>query len=207
MIKLENVSLNFGTTEIAYPDWEIPSGNQALILGQSGSGKTTLLHLLTGLLKPSSGKITIEDKDISSMGSKELDAFRGKHVGIIFQKPHLISSLTVGENIRLGGKFNGKKITKSRLSETSEALGISELLNRKIYQLSEGQSQRVSIARAVIHEPAILAADEPTASLDDSNCESVIQLLKEQAQQRNATLLIATHDQRVKDQFETSLEL
>ncbi|MEQ9231933.1 MAG: ATP-binding cassette domain-containing protein [Cyclobacteriaceae bacterium] len=207
MIRLQNLHHSFATTTIDYPDWEIEDGGQALILGNSGSGKTTLLHLVTGLLQPTKGIIELNGFDLAKMTSSKLDKFRGKNIGVVFQKPHLIRSISVAQNIRLPGHFIGKKITTARLNAVASSLGISELLGRKAHELSEGQAQRVSIARAVIHEPSLLAADEPTASLDDENCDRVIKLLQTQAQRCSATLLIATHDHRVKDKFKNRLEL
>ena len=207
MIKFENLSIKFKNIQITYPDWEISLGNQALILGNSGSGKTSLLHLLTGLMKPSSGKIYLKDKELSIMNDREINRLRGREMGVIFQKSHLIKSLNVSDNIKLAGQFSGKKINIKKIQEVTKLLGLEHLLKRKIYQLSEGQKQRVTIARAVVHEPSILAADEPTASLDDENATAVVQLLKSQASRCNATLLIATHDHRVKDQFKNRLEL
>lgn len=207
MLRLTKVKHSFGETSISYPDWEVQSGQHALILGNSGSGKTTLLHIVSGLLKPSEGKVELENKVISEMSPSRLDRFRGHNVGLVFQKPHLIKSLTVRENIQLAGQFGHTRITKKRMNSVVEALGIETLVDRKVFEISEGQAQRVSIARAVIHEPKLLAADEPTASLDDENCERVISLLESQAERCNATLVIATHDQRVKDQFSNKLEL
>ncbi len=207
MIRLQNLQHSFQTTTIGYPDWEIEDGGQALILGNSGSGKTTLLHLVTALLQPTHGTIMIDGVNLAELSSSRRDKFRGKNIGIVFQKPHLIRSLTVAQNIRLGGHFSGRKVSSARLNEVADSLGISELLERKVHELSEGQAQRVSIGRAVIHEPTLLAADEPTASLDDENCDRVIKLLQAQAQRCKATLLIATHDHRVKDKFINRLEL
>lgn len=207
MIRIKDLQHSFDTTTIDYPDWKIENGDHAMILGKSGCGKTTLLHLITGLMQPSIGTIEIDESNLASMSPAKLDRFRGEHVGIIFQKPHLVRSLTVAQNIKLAGQFTGNRISTSRLHNVSESLGIQNLLGRKIYELSEGQAQRVSIARAVIHEPSLLAADEPTASLDDENCEKVIDLLKSQADRCNATLVIATHDQRVKDKFQNRLQL
>ena len=207
MLKFKNVQQNFGQTKLRYPDWKIAKGSQAMILGGSGSGKTTLLHIATGLLIPSQGEVTLGGKIISKMKAGELDKFRGRTVGMIFQKPHLVKSLSVEENITLAGRFNGQNIKKDRINHVLETLGIGDLNKRRPYELSEGQAQRVSIVRAVIHQPALLAADEPTASLDDENCEKVISLLKSQAEKCGATLLIATHDQRVKEAFTNLLEL
>ena len=207
MIQLQNLKKNFGDTEITYPDWEIKKGDHALILGTSGSGKTTLLHLITGLLQASEGKVHLDGQDLAQMSTGELDKYRGENVGIVFQKPHLVASLTVSQNIMLGSRFNRSKVSKKRLDEVMDSLGILNLRDRKVYQISEGQAQRVSMARAVIHGPKLIAADEPTASLDDASCDQVLKLLKDQAANHDATLLIATHDQRVKEEFSNRLEL
>lgn len=207
MLRLINVKQIFGSTTLNYPDWEVETGEHALILGNSGSGKTTLLHIVSGLLRATEGKVEMNERIISDMSSSKLDKFRGQNVGFVFQKPHLIKAISVKENIQLAGKFSRKSVNQNRIDHILEVLDISPLKNRKVHELSEGQAQRVSIARAVIHEPRLLAADEPTASLDNENCERVISLLKAQAQRCNATLIIATHDQRVKDQFSNRLEL
>jgi len=207
MIEIKNLKYSFSDHTLTYPDWRIDNQGHALVLGHSGSGKTTLLHLITGLLKPTEGAITINDQETSGMSAGRIDNFRGRNVGIVFQKPHLIKGLTVAENIRLAGKLGHKKITTEHLEGVMRSLDIIALKNRKVHQISEGQAQRVAIARAVVHEPAILAADEPTASLDDKNAERVVQLLKGQAEACRATLVIATHDQRVKSHFENRLTL
>lgn len=207
MLKLQNVKQVFNETRITYPDWGVQDGEQALILGTSGSGKTTLLHLACGLLQPTEGSISLAGVKLDKMNTGKLDRFRGENVGLVFQKPHLVKSLNVEQNVLLAGKFSRKKISNERLSQVLQGLGIENLAKRKIHELSEGQLQRVSIARAIIHEPKLLAADEPTASLDDENCEKVIGLLKSQAEANGATLLIATHDQRVKNHFSNQLTL
>ena len=207
MLSLKQVKYSFGAREIAYPDWAISYGDHSLILGNSGSGKTTLLHLIGGLMKVSMGTLEVDGKDLSSLKSHELDKFRGKHIGIIFQRPHLVRSLTVKENLLLAQSLGGTKANALKVESTLAKLDILELKDRKVHQISQGQSQRVSIARAVINEPKLLLADEPTASLDDENCGRVIQLLKEQAADTGATLIVATHDQRVKGEFENSLSL
>ena len=207
MISLKNVSQKFGDLTISYPDWKVENGQHALILGTSGCGKTTLLHIISGLRKPSEGEVYVNDKNMTSLNAGELDKFRGGNIGVVFQKPHLIKALTVEQNISIAAQLSKKKIAKTRVKEVMELLGLYELRSRKTHQLSEGQAQRVSLARAVVHEPSVLAADEPTASLDDENCEKVITLLKDQATRCGAQLIIATHDQRVKNQFENHLEL
>jgi len=207
MIELRQLQHTYADAPIHYPDWQVEDQGHALILGTSGSGKTTLLHLICGLLQPTAGEILIDGQSLAGLSSKKRDRFRGEHVGIVFQRPHLVKSLTVLENLQLAAHLSGKKVHSSKYTDVLEALDLGELKHRKPHELSEGQAQRVSIARAVIHDPIILAADEPTASLDDANCARVLQLLKQQASARNATLLIATHDHRIKTSFTNQLVL
>jgi len=207
MIELRKLQHAYDHMSIAYPDWRVEDQGHALILGTSGSGKTTLLHLICGLLKPTSGEVLLNGQSLAQLSGKKRDRFRGENIGIVFQRPHLIKSLTVLENLQLAAYLSGKSVSKDKYEHVLESLDLVALKNRKTHELSEGQSQRVSIARAVIHDPVLLAADEPTASLDDRNCERVIDLLKEQALTRKAILLIATHDQRIKSSFSNQLAL
>jgi len=207
MLQINQLEHSFGTTQLKYPDWEVAQGDHAVILGSSGSGKTTLLHLIGGLMTPISGQVIISGEDLATLKGGALDKFRGQNVGIVFQKSHLIKSLTVAENLGLAQTLGGNPRNTGRIDMILERLGISELKKRKVHQISQGQAQRVSIARAVINEPKLLLADEPTASLDDENCVRVVNLLKEQANSNDTTLIVATHDQRVKGEFENQLSL
>ncbi|WP_421875886.1 ABC transporter ATP-binding protein [Marinoscillum sp.] len=208
MIAVKNLTHSFSDgTALTFPDWQVAKGSSALILGASGCGKTTFLHLLSGLLKAQSGEIKIEGQNILELNTSQLDHFRGKHIGFVFQKPHLVQSLSVYENILLAPFLGQKMSQKKRIDHVMAELGIGELRNKPVSQISQGQAQRVAIARAVINEPDVLFGDEPTASLDDESCHSVIQLLKKQAQECNATLIIATHDSRVKSEFENQVQL
>lgn len=207
MVQIKDLVHSYGDASIQYPDWEVLEGKHAMILGNSGCGKTTLLHLLGGLMKASQGSIVISDEMIFEKSNSQLDQFRGENIGLIFQKPHLVRALTVKENLTLTQYLGKKNLDAKRVEEVLSQLGILDLKNRKIHQISQGQAQRVSIARAVLNSPKLLLADEPTASLDDENCEKVIQLLKSQAEQNGSTLIIATHDHRVKSEFENRLEL
>ncbi len=196
-----------GGKTIEYPDWQVEKDGRALILGASGSGKTTLLHLLSGLKKPGSGSVSINDTYLNRLSTTRLDQFRGQNIGLVFQKPHLIAALTVEENIHLAGYLGGKKLSNERVSQLLESLQVSELAQRKIHQISQGQAQRVAISRAVANDPKVIFADEPTASLDDDSCHSVISLLNQQAKENGAMLIVATHDQRVKSEFSNHLKL
>lgn len=187
---------------LAFNDWTINQGEHWLMLGDSGSGKTTLLHILTGLLKPWQGEVVINDAAIYSLSNTQLDHFRGKHIGFIFQRPHLIKSLTVAENLILAQSLAGLKISRQRIDEVLTSLSIDDKKYSYPAELSQGQLQRVSIARAVVNKPALIMADEPTSSLDDKNAAAVLDLLVSQAEQGGSTLIIATHDSRVKTRID-----
>ncbi len=186
---------------LSFKDWEIEQGDSWLLSGDSGSGKTTLLHILTGILTPTEGELIIKDTSILKLSSKELDQFRGQNIGIIFQRPHLIKSLTIKENLQLAQSFAGLPVDNKRIDTVLDSLNILSKKNNYINEMSQGQLQRVSIARAVINKPALLIADEPTSSLDDKNAAAVLELLKEQSSINGSTLIVATHDKRVKDVF------
>lgn len=208
MISIKSVSHSYANAHnISFKDWEINSGEQWLLLGESGSGKTTLLHILTGILKPAQGEVNIDGTSVYTLSPKELDKFRGRNVGIIFQRPHLIKSLTIAENLVLAQSFAKLPEDLKRVSDVLESLGIEAKKNAYPSELSQGQLQRVSIARAVINQPSLLIADEPTSSLDDKNAQAVLELLMQQSGLNQATLVVATHDKRVKDAFHHTYEL
>ena len=202
MISIKSVAHSYKDSKpISFNDWQINNGEQWLLLGESGSGKTTLLHILTGILKPKQGEVNINETSIYNLSSKNLDQFRGRNIGIIFQRPHLIKSLTIAENLLLAQSFAKLPEDHKRIDEVLNSLDILHKKDALPSTLSQGQLQRVSIARAVINKPALLIADEPTSSLDDKNAEAVLQLLMQQSGLNQATLIVATHDKRVKDAF------
>ena len=202
MISIKSVTHSYKDAKpISFKDWQINDGEQWLLLGDSGSGKTTLLHILTGILKPKQGEVNINETSIYNLSSKNLDQFRGRNIGIIFQRPHLIKSLTIAENLLLAQSFAHLPEDQKRIDEVLDSLAILHKKDAYPSTLSQGQLQRVSIARAVINKPALLIADEPTSSLDDKNAEAVLELLLQQSGLNQATLIVATHDKRVKDAF------
>lgn len=208
MIALNAVSHNYQNGhKIGFKDWQVDGGSQWLLLGASGSGKTTLLHILTGILKPQQGSVVIDGTSIYDLSSKDLDQFRGRNIGIIFQRPHLIKSLTINENLVMAQSFANLPTDLNRVKEVLTSLGIADKKNAYPSELSHGQLQRVSIARAVINKPTLLIADEPTSSLDDKNAAAVLELLIDQSGINQATLIVATHDKRVKDAFTNTYEL
>ncbi|HKG05502.1 MAG TPA: ATP-binding cassette domain-containing protein [Pedobacter sp.] len=208
MITLKSVSHEYPSGHrIAFKDWTIQDGEQWILLGSSGSGKTTLLHILTGILKPVEGQVIIDRTSIFNLRAKELDQFRGRNIGIVFQRPHLIKSLSISENLLMAQSFAKLPENLERVHEVLDSLGIADKKNAYIRELSQGQLQRVSIARAVINRPALLIADEPTSSLDDKNTAAVLELLIKQSVLNHATLIVATHDKRVKEAFTNMYEL
>lgn len=187
-----------GGESLNFEDLDVLAGQHTLILGDSGSGKTTLLHILSGLLKPLTGSVRIEGQPLYDLPSRKLDTYRGQRIGLIFQEAHLVKSLTVKENLLIAQGFAGAKVDHERIREVLSLLNLDQKASSYPTQLSRGQLQRAAIARAVVNHPAILVADEPTASLDDRNTERVLELLLTQADKHGATLIIATHDKRVK---------
>ncbi|HWV70886.1 MAG TPA: ATP-binding cassette domain-containing protein [Pseudosphingobacterium sp.] len=192
---------------ITFSPLTVKQGQHCLITGRSGSGKTTLLHLLCGLLRPQQGSVHIFGTSIYQLSNRALDHFRGTSIGIIFQKPHLLPSLTVTENLSLAQELAGLKKDGEQQQYILSKLSILEKAESYPTQLSEGQAQRVAIARALINRPKLLVADEPTSALDDNNAESVLNLLISQATDSKTSLIIATHDQRIKNKIPTIYNL
>lgn len=208
MIELRNTVHRYNSsTAVRLPDLAVDKGEHHLVIGLSGSGKSTLLHILAGLLKPTEGELIVDGTGIYELSESARDKFRGKNIGIIFQQMHLIDSLTVLDNIKIAQYMAGQPSNEQKIKAICEQLEISEKLHQYTDQLSEGQRQRVGIGRAVVNEPALILADEPTSSLDDKRAEDVVKLLLEQASAHEATLIISTHDSRVKRHFDNVVEL
>jgi len=196
-----------GGETLRFPDLNVATGQHTLILGNSGSGKTTLLHILSGILTPQAGSVQINGQELYDLSPRRLDTYRGQHIGLIFQEAHLVKSLTVKENLQIAQSFAGSRVDNVRIQEVLTLLELDHKAHNYPGKLSRGQMQRAAIARAVVNHPAILVADEPTASLDDANTERVLDLLLTQATQHGATLIIATHDKRVKTRFEHTYQV
>ena len=196
---------------LSFPDIKCEQGGKLLILGDSGSGKTTLLHLLCGLLNPVSGTVNLKGVDITSLNERDLDSFRGSNVGVVFQKAHFVESLTVSENLALPAMLTSEDISSAELQnrthELLERLGLGHKAHSLPKDLSIGEQQRASIARAIIHKPQVVFADEPTSALDDRSTEAVVSLLEEESKRAGASLIIVTHDQRLKSRYSDRVEL
>ncbi len=208
MIRIQGLAHSYSQHNwIKFNDFTVQRGEHWLLLGESGSGKTTLLHLIGGLLKSQEGMIEIAGTDITKLSNSRLDRFRGQHLGFVFQKNHLISALSVKKNLMLAPFLAGLKADEKRVTDVLSQLGLLGKSNSRVNELSQGQAQRVAIARALLNKPLIILADEPTSALDDHNCEQVINLLTQASAQNNATLIVATHDQRLKSKIDNLIQL
>ncbi|AEL23794.1 ABC transporter ATP-binding protein [Cyclobacterium marinum] len=207
MIVVEDLQFSYeNQLNIEIPNIKLKLGEELLILGKSGSGKTTLLNILGGLLAPKKGEVIIDGTSLYQLKENDLDQFRGRNIGIVFQKPHLLKPLTVSENVALPYFFS-KNLSADKVQYYLDQLGILNKQHARIHTLSEGEAQRVSIARALINGPKVILADEPTASLDDENANLVVELLKSQAKKLGAALIIVTHDSRIKNQIVNRITL
>jgi putative ABC transport system ATP-binding protein len=199
MFALEGIEHRYGTTlALDVPRWNAAAGEAWLLAGASGSGKSTLLHVLAGLLRPSRGRVVVADTDVMSLGASAVDRWRGRTVGLVPQKLHLIGAVRVRDNLRLAQTLAGLRADDARIVALLEALQIGDLAHRFPRELSQGQAQRVAIARAVVNRPALVLADEPTANLDDAHAAAALELLRTQAIEAGATLVVASHDARVR---------
>jgi putative ABC transport system ATP-binding protein len=177
--------------------FDIEQGEFVAIVGPSGSGKSTLLHILGGVDSPTSGVVNIAGTDISKLDEGKLAIFRRRHIGLIYQFYNLIPILNVEENMTLPLLLDGKKANKELLNDLVKKLGLEKRLKHLPNQLSGGQQQRVSIGRALMNNPALLLADEPTGNLDSENSREIISLLRKFNRENNQTVIIITHDERI----------
>jgi putative ABC transport system ATP-binding protein len=196
-----------GQTVLDLKSWKVEAGKHQLILGPSGSGKSTLLAILAGMLAPSGGTVRIQDKEVTGLSGAERDLVRARSIGLVMQKLHLIPAIRVRDNLRLAQTLAGMPIDDARIDAVLAGLGVAGKVDKRPAELSVGEAQRVAIARAVVNKPVLILADEPTSALDDASCDAALDLLKAQADQHGATLIIATHDSRVKTRFADRLEL
>lgn len=208
MISTQNITFSYNKEQsFILPDLYCEAGNTILITGDSGKGKTTYLHILAGLLTPSTGSIEIDKVDIVPLSESKSDKFRGQNIGLVFQKSYFISALTVIENLQMASWLATGKKNSVRAKKLLEQLDILNQANKLPSELSIGQQQRVSIARALMNEPKVLLADEPTSSLDDKNAENVVALLTSLSKEYKAALVIVTHDNRIKEKFSNRITL
>jgi len=203
-IRLENVEKSFGKTKVLRGlNFQIDDRELVAIRGASGSGKSTLLYLLGGLDQPTTGKVFINNKNLTSMNDDELANFRNTHVGFVFQFHFLLPSMTCRDNILLPARIGGHSTSKIEkdIEDLAKNLGVTHCLSKFPFEISGGEQQRINIIRALSLRPKILLCDEPTGNLDSKNSEKVSTLLKNLAADFGATLLVVTHDDKVASFF------
>ncbi|MGD6801868.1 ABC transporter ATP-binding protein [Rossellomorea vietnamensis] len=212
ILQIENLSKVYGkgeTTVKALDDvsFSVKKGEFVAIIGPSGSGKSTLLHLLGGVDRPSSGKVLVDNTDIYQLNETQLAIFRRRQIGLIYQFYNLIPILTVEENMTLPMLLDEHKVDQKQFNDIASTLGLTNRLSHLPNQLSGGQQQRVSIGRALISNPAIILADEPTGNLDSKNSNEIMELLKMFNKTYNQTLIVITHDERIALQADRVIEI
>lgn len=190
---------------VDHVSFSVDEGEFVAIVGASGSGKSTLLHLLGGVDRPTSGEVRVDEKEIYQLSDDALAIFRRRQIGIIYQFYNLIPILNVQENITLPCDLDGKPVAKSRLRELLKTLGLEERIKHLPNQLSGGQQQRVSIGRALINDPALILADEPTGNLDSKTGDEIMTLLKLSNQKYHQTIILITHDLEIARQADRVL--
>ena len=208
MFELTGVIHRYGAvTAVEIPEWRAAAGEAWLLAGPSGSGKSTVLHILAGLTTPTVGTVRVNGTDVLALARSARDRWRGCTVGLVPQRLHLVGALNVRDNLRLAPTLAGLPVDEMRITTLMEAVGVIDISRRFPAQLSQGQAQRVAIARDVVNRPALLLADEPTANLDDARAAQALELLRGQAIEAGATLVVASHDARVRSLLPHSFSL
>ena len=202
ILKVENLNKIYGKGEnevkaVNNISFSVEKGEFVAIVGASGSGKSTLLHLLGGVDRPTSGRVFIDGQDIYELNDEQLAIFRRRQVGLIYQFYNLIPILNVEENITLPCNLDGKEVKKEKLDEMLKTLKLENRRKHLPNELSGGQQQRVSIGRAIINNPAIMLADEPTGNLDSKASDEIISLLRLSNKKYNQTVIVITHDEKI----------
>ena len=202
ILRVENLNKTYGKGEnqvkaVDNVSFSVQKGEFVAIIGASGSGKSTLLHLIGGVDRPTLGKVFIDGKDIYTLNDDNLAIFRRRQIGLIYQFYNLIPVLNVAENITLPTKLDGRDVDERRLNDLLKTLGLEKRKYNLPNQLSGGQQQRVSIGRAMINEPALMLADEPTGNLDSKASEEIISLLRLSNKKYNQTVIVITHDEKI----------
>lgn len=208
MLRLEKIKKSFlqpnrqAVPILDIPQFEIAAGEQVVLIGPSGCGKTTLLHVIAGITRPDQGKVIIDGVELTRFSEAMRDTIRADKIGYVFQTFNLLPGFSALENVILGMTFARKKISASRAKELLERIGLGHRLHNKPHALSVGEQQRVAVARAIVNQPALLLADEPTANVDPGNQQQIVDLIKEVCRNENIALLMVTHAMEVANQFE-----
>ncbi len=208
LVRLTNVSKSFGQSAVAVHalrdvSFSLRRGERAALLGKSGSGKSTLLNLIGGLDRPTSGEISVAGSVLSTMKPARIADYRRDSVGMIFQSYNLVASWTALQNVELPLIFAGRSVSERREMACSAlcAVGLAERIHHRPSELSGGEQQRVSIARALMNEPPLLLADEPTGNLDSNTAHEIVELLSAHVKQRGTTTILVTHDEELANRF------
>ncbi|MFA7275528.1 MAG: ATP-binding cassette domain-containing protein [Pseudobdellovibrionaceae bacterium] len=196
-----------GRTVISIPQLTITQGQKTLLLGFSGSGKTTCLLAFAGLAETQTGEVHLKGQNLYALCPSERDLFRGRHIGFMFQALHLVRCLSVKENILLPAFAARLDVDQDYVVSLLDRLGIADLMDKPVTDISQGQAQRVAFARALVTSPSLVLADEPTSSLDDASAQKVIDLFTALTAETHATLIVASHDQRIAKAFDVVLDV
>lgn len=212
ILKVKNLIKEYGKGDarvVAINDvsFEVEKGEFIVMIGPSGSGKSTILHSLAGLEKPTSGSIFLYDKDISKMSKKDITILRRRKIGVIYQFYNLIPTLNVVENMCLPIELDGRKVDENKLNNIIEFLNLKDRINHLPNELSGGQQQKVAIGRALLMNPEIILADEPTGNLDVKSSNEIIELLKKANKEYNQTVILITHNLEIAKQADRIIEI
>ncbi|MDD3588098.1 MAG: ABC transporter ATP-binding protein [Thermoguttaceae bacterium] len=208
MLELKNLKKSYKEPDggelpiLDVPRWKVDAGEQVVVIGPSGCGKTTLLHIIAGILKPTSGHVFIDGWDTPLLNESERDRFRALRIGYVFQTFNLLQGFSALENVMLGMAFAGKGNDKTRAIDLLRRVGLGHRLHHKPGQMSVGEQQRVSVARALANKPKLVLADEPTANVDVGNQQLVIDMLRNSCHDEGVALVIVTHAPQVSEQFD-----
>lgn len=210
IVEIKNLNLTYRSglrefTVLDIPYWGMEPGEQIAILGSSGCGKTTLLNVVAGLLPPTSGLVSVCDHELTSLGEAQRDRFRARHIGYIFQIFNLLQGYSALENVLLGSVFCHKKPDVVKAKALLDEMGLGNRMHHYPSQLSIGESQRVAVARALLKEPQLILADEPTASLDPANTVEVVRLLKDACTRHGSALMLVSHEESVTREFQKKI--
>lgn len=213
MLKLEHIKKTYAQPDgtrvpiLDIDEFNIAAGEQVVLIGPSGCGKTTMLHTIAGITKPDSGKVFIDDIELTKFSEAARDRIRANKLGYVFQTFNLLPGFSAYENVLLGMSFAKGKVSAARAKSLLERIGLGHRLNNKPHQLSVGEQQRVAIARALANRPALLLADEPTANVDPGNQKQIIDLIVDSCREENIALLMVTHSMEVADRFDRVVKL
>lgn len=213
MIEIQEVEFRYpvGDFRLAVPELSVAAGETVAVVGASGSGKSTLLALVAGILRPSSGRVRVQETEVSELDDRARRAFRLHSLGLVFQEFELLEHLDVRDNVLLSCRLSKRLAVTEELSRRAAGLtdevGLAGKFRRNVRRLSQGERQRVALARALLLEPPLLLCDEPTGNLDPATTSHVLELLLEQVRERGTTLLVVTHDHDLLPRFDRVLDM